>query len=89
MLQTLKTKAKTLGASDLKPSTRKNKKYMVKYKNHWIHFGAHGYSDYTRHKDIARRARYRTRHKAIRLKDGRLAYQVKSQPAYWAYHILW
>lgn len=83
------TKAKRLGASDLRPSTRKNKKYMVKYKGLWIHFGAQGYSDYTLHKDKARRAQYRRRHRAITLKDGRPAYKVKTQPAYWAYHLLW
>ena len=81
--------AKRLGATDIKRSTRKDKKWMVYYKDKWIHFGANGYSDYTIHRDKRRRDRYRRRHRNIMLKDGRPAYTVKTQPAYWAYHLLW
>ena len=85
----LRNKAKQLGAHDLKASTRNGKKYMVLYNGKWIHFGARGCSDFTIHKDTQRRERYRRRHGTIRLKDGRLAYTVKTQPAYWSWHILW
>ena len=85
----LKQKAIKLGGSDLKVSTRKGKKYMVKYQGKYIHFGAKGYEDFTIHKDNDRRANYRKRHATIRLKDGRLAYRVKSQPAFWSYNLLW
>ena len=34
-----KSNAIRLGATDLKKSNRKNKKYMVLYKKKWIHFG--------------------------------------------------
>ena len=81
--------AKSLGATDLRPSWRKGKKLAVLYQGKWIHVGALGYEDYTTHHDDERRASYRRRHKAILLRDGRPAYTVKTQPAYWAYHLLW
>ena len=81
--------AKSLGATDLRQSWRKHKKLAVLYAGKWIHFGALGYDDYTTHHDDEKRASYRRRHKAILLHDGRLAYMVKTQPAVWAYHLLW
>ena len=36
---------------------------MVKINNKTVHFGAKGYSDYTKHKDINRKQRYINRHK--------------------------
>ena len=47
----------------LAPSTRPEKKYMVKVDNKTIHFGAVGYSDYPSHKDEDRKKRYLARHK--------------------------
>ena len=52
----------------LQKSTRKEKKYMVKIfdnygKTKTIHFGAAGYSDYTKHKNKERMTRYINRHK--------------------------
>jgi len=88
-MESLRRKAIRLGATDLKQSTRAGKKWMVKYNDKWIHFGAKGYSDYTQHKDEKRRAHYRARHSTIKLKDGRLAYKVKSQPAFWSMALLW
>ena len=86
---TLERKAKQLGATELRPSQRAAKKWVVLYEGSWIHFGATGYEDYTQHKDPARRANYRRRHGAIRLKDGRLAHTVKSSPAFWSWNLLW
>ena len=40
------------------------KKYMIKIGDKRIKFGASGYSDYTIHKDKARRNRYIARHQA-------------------------
>ena len=57
-------KALRLGATELRPSTRKGKKWAVLYGGSWIHFGATGYEDFTEHKDPARRASYRRRHGA-------------------------
>jgi len=85
----LKVKAKRLGASDLRKSTRKGKKYMVLYNGRWVHFGAQGYEDYTMHKDPKRRRAYRARHGTIRTQQGKLAYKDPNQPAYWSWHLLW
>ena len=88
-MEQLKQKAIELGATDLKPSTRKGKKWMVNYEGKWIHFGASGYQDFTQHRDENRRENYRRRHSAIKLKDGRLAYRVKTQSAFWSWNLLW
>lgn len=48
----------------LSKSTRTDKKYMIIEPNgKIIHFGAKGYSDYTKHKDSERKKRYINRHK--------------------------
>ena len=89
---------------EFKKSTRKDKKYMVKVNNKWIHFGAivNGkpmehfkdstglglYSKYD-HGDKKRRDAYRARHKAIKLKDGSYAYKNKNSPSYWSWLYLW
>lgn len=89
----LRRRAKLLGATDLRPSTRKGKKYMVLYLGRWIHFGSRGYSDFTQlranARNIRRRDAYRARHSRILLKNNVPAYKVPSQPAYWAWHLLW
>lgn len=89
---------------EFKVSTRKNKKYMVKVGNKWVHFGAivNGkpmeqfkdstglgvYSKYD-HGNKKRRDAYRARHKAIKLKDGTPAYKNKSSASYWSWNYLW
>lgn len=85
----LRERAIKLGLTDLKVSTRKGKKYMVKYNNKWVHFGARGYSDFTQHKDEIRRANYRARHSKIKLKDGRLAHKVKGTASWISWNLLW
>lgn len=51
----------------LKKSLKKDKKYTViitdKHGKKTIHFGANGYSDYTKHKDKQRMYRYILRHR--------------------------
>ena len=48
----------------IKPSDRKEKKYMAIVDNKkTIHFGQAGASDYTKHKDKERKERYIDRHK--------------------------
>ena len=85
----MEAEARRLGGTELRQSTRKGKKLAVLYQGKLIHFGALGYEDYTIHHDEERRASYRKRHKAILLRDGRPAYTVKTQPAYWSWHLLW
>ena len=89
LIATLRKKAITLGATEFGRSSLLKKKYTVRYKGKLIHFGQRGYEDYTDHKDKKRRASYRARHMAIRLKNGKLAYKNKESPAFWALKILW
>lgn len=63
-----------------------------------IYFGALPYEHFydklgfykdLNHGDEDRRKAYRSRHGAIKNKDGTLAYKVKGSPAYFSWHILW
>jgi hypothetical protein len=47
----------------LRRSTRSGKKYQVRVGSRTIHFGADGYSDFTKHKDPQRKKRYLARHR--------------------------
>lgn len=67
-------------------SKRADKKLQVITPNgRSIHFGAKGYSDYTIHKNKARKALYIARHKQ-RESWGKGGIHTKG---FWAYHILW
>lgn len=88
-LKKVKKKAIKLGASSLEKSTRKNKKYMVNYKNKIIHFGQKGYEDFLDHKDPDRRNNYLTRAKGIKNKKGQLTYNNPFSSNYWSINILW
>lgn len=46
----------------LRKSSRVDKKYMVIVGGKTVHFGASGYSDFTKHKDSLRKHRYDQRH---------------------------
>ena len=85
---------------EMKQSTRKNKKYMVKVNNKWIHFGDTRYQQYKDrtplklyssldHKDIERRANYLKRAKGIKNKHDDLSYLDKNSPNYYSVKYLW
>ena len=88
-MEALRKRAIRLGATDLRKSKKKGKKWDVIYKGKVISFGNSKYQDYTIHKDKERRDRYRKRHSKIKLKDGRLSYKVKGTPAFFSWNILW
>ena len=69
--------------SDIKISTRKNKKYMIydPDKNKWFHFGS-TMSDWTRHGDTKRRLKFKTRNR--RWSDANIY-----TPAHASYYLLW
>lgn len=74
----------------MKRSNKSDKKYMViitdnKGKKKTVHFGAKGYSDYTKHKDAERKGRYVTRHKA---KENWSKSGINT-PGFWSRWILW
>ena len=78
-------------------STRKNKKYMVKYNDKWVHFGDKRYEHYRDltplkyldHNDLKRRESYRKRAKGIKDKNGNLTYLDKNSPNYYSVKFLW
>ncbi len=63
----VKKKARYYNLNPIYASTRKNKKYMVFDGNKWIHFGAMGYSDFTKNHDTTRRNAFRSRNRAWNL----------------------
>ena len=69
--------------SDIMISTRKNKKYMIHDpdKGKWFHFGS-TMEDYTFHRDLQRRLKFKTRNK-------RWAESDIYTPAYASYYLLW
>ena len=88
-LRAKQRKALMFGASNLQPSSRKNKKFVVTYGGEQIHFGDSRYQDYTQHGDKVRRESYLKRAMGIRDKSGRLTYRDKTSANYWAVRILW
>ena len=41
------------------------------------------------HLDTSRRRNYRTRHAAVKLKNGKRSIDTKYSPAWFSYHLLW
>lgn len=68
------------------PSARAGKKWAVGAPG-WgeVHFGAAGYSDFTLHRDVARRDRYLARHRA---RETWTLAGVRT-PGFWARWVLW
>lgn len=74
----------------LEKSTRKDKKFMVIIEKEGgrskkVHFGANGYSDYTKHKDPLRKNKYVSRHR----NNENWTKSGIETPGFWAKHILW
>jgi hypothetical protein len=89
MPKELHDKAMKLGASDFGYSKAKGKKYFVVYDGKTINFGAKGYSDFTKHRDVGRQKAYWARHSKIKDKKGRRVINNKNSPSYWAAKLLW
>jgi len=79
--------AKYKGNDDatLKPSTRKDKKFMVIHDGKTTHFGAAGMQDFTAHQDKARQKSYLARAKGIRGDWKKNKYSSNNL----AIHVLW
>ena len=88
-LRYVKQLASRHGATDVKESNRKNKKYVVTYKGKDIHYGDTRYEDFLDHQDLDRRHRYRVRASKITDKNGKLTYKDKTKPNFWSIHTLW
>jgi len=74
-------------------SSKKGKKAMVYVKDgnnkKLIHFGLSSMSDFTKHKDPARRKNYLARSGGIKNKQGQLTKNLKTSANYWARKVLW
>ena len=77
------------------PSKNKKHKYSVYVKGtngkpKLIGFGSPGFDDWrSRTATAEKRDAYQARAKAIRKKDGSLAYKDKDSPSWFSYHYLW
>ena len=69
----------------LQKSPKTDKKFVVKVGNKHVHFGAEGYSDYTKHKDPARKQRYIQRHQ----KRENWNKSGMGTAGFWSKHLLW
>ena len=68
----------------IQQSPKKDKKLMASDGKKTVHFGATGYSDYTRHKDPQRKQRYINRHKGEDWSK-----QNRMSPAFLSRYVLW
>ena len=78
----VKKKAQKYGLNPIYESTRKNKKFMVWNGDKFIHFGAMGYSDFTKNHDQTRLKAFRSRNRAWQYAD-------VYTPAWLSWHLLW
>ena len=69
----------------LRKSDKKAKKWMVTIENKTVHFGADGYSDYTKHKDDDRMKAYISRHK----KNENWGKSGLKTAGFWSKWLLW
>jgi hypothetical protein len=84
--ETVARKAKRYGIDNLFVSSRPEKKYMVQDSaGKWVHFGAMGMEDFTKHKDLKRRKNYLRRAGSIRGKWKQNKYSANNL----AMHLLW
>jgi len=85
-LKAQKKAEKWLGKGvQLFPSSKIDKKYMIKNNNKWIHFGQMGYEDYLFHNSIKRKNSYHSRAENIK---GNWK-NDKYSPNNLSLHILW
>lgn len=73
------------GNYELKLSTRKNKKYMIRGEftnNKWIHFGQWEMEDYTKHNDKMRRELFLNR-------NHEWQHREPNTPSFLSFHLLW
>jgi len=89
MMDKIRSKAVSLGATDFGKSKVKNKKYYVIYKGKRINFGHTSYEDFTMHRNDERRRRYLARAKKIIDKQGSFTYKDKTKANHWSYWLLW
>jgi hypothetical protein len=81
----IRSKTKDCDVIILQKSSNSSKKFMVNVNGETIHFGAKGYSDYTKHKQRSRMFRYNIRHRSRENWTKSGIYSA----GFWAKWILW
>ena len=80
-----KSRTKDSDVIILQKSSNASKKFMVNVNGKTIHFGANGYSDFTKHKQKSRMFRYNIRHRS---RENWAKSGIHSA-GFWAKWILW
>ena len=80
---------KMTGVTDFGKSNAKGKRFYVIYNGHRINFGSQTNNTFIDHGDTKKRDAWLKRHGQIKLKNGQLAYLIKSQPEHYSYYLLW
>lgn len=88
-IETLRKKADSLGGINLQPSTRWNKRYMLKYNNEIIHFGSKTGQTYIDHGDERKKEAWKARHSQIVNNQGQRVMFLKSSSSFWSNRLLW
>ena len=78
----VKEKAQKYRLTPVYESTRRNKKYMVYDGDKWVHFGAMGYEDFTKHHDKTRLNSFRNRNRTWE-------HAPVYSPRWLSWHLLW
>jgi hypothetical protein len=89
--QTALSKKYIKNADEIKESTRKNKRFMIKHNDKWIHFGQwpfSGHGTYIDHQNKEIKKAWRARHSKI-LKNGKPAYKNRDSADFYSWHLLW
>ncbi len=91
LLRRVRAEAARIGIrGTIRDSTRAEKKLMlIRPDGRIVHFGLRGSLTYVEGASRAKRAAYRARHSAIRVRDGRRAVDVPYSPAHLSYRLLW
>ena len=75
-------RAHSLGLNEVHPSSQATKKYMIFDGHKMIHFGQIGYSDATKHHDVKRIKRFRSRNR-------RWETAPRYSPAWLSWNLTW
>jgi len=81
----IRSRSKDSDVIILQKSSNASKKFMVNVNGKTIHFGANGYSDFTKHKQKSRMFRYNIRHRS---RENWTKSGIHSA-GFWAKWILW
>ena len=89
IMEELKNKSLSLGATNFCGSEMKNKRFYVVYDNKKINFGSPTAKTFFDHQDEKKKIAWLARHTKIKNKTGEYVYKLKTSPSYWSKNLLW